>query len=492
MKNPFGFNFDNTYVHLPEILFTRLNPTPVADPKLVIFNHELSAHLGLNLSQCDEHDLAALFSGNQLAQGSTPLAQAYAGHQFGNFAILGDGRAHLLAEHIDPCGQRFDIQLKGSGPSPYSRRGDGRAALGPMLREYLISEAMHALGISTTRSLAVITTGENVYRTTLLPGAILTRIATSHLRVGTFEFAAFRQDKEVIQALLDYSLKRHDPDLIESINPALAFLERVIHRQVDLIIHWLRVGFIHGVMNTDNMTISGETIDYGPCAFMDHYDPKTVFSSIDESGRYAFGNQAVIAQWNLVRLAEALLPLIDSDMAKAIELATHSLNQFSSYYQTQWQKMMKNKLGLLSEQENDIDLIHDLLDRMARTKADYTNTFLALMQYIEDDASDKTQLLKLQMNHELMQWVEIWRARIASESEDRSTSLAVMQKMNPCVIPRNHQVEIALEAANAGDMAPFRTLLNVLSDPYHYRDELKPYQSAVEESGYRYKTYCGT
>ena len=340
------FRLESTYAELPPVFFNKLSPTPVSQPSLVIFNDKLTDEIGLNLSTMDEKDRIKLLSGNLIPDGVEPFAQAYAGHQFGNFTMLGDGRAIVLGEHITPSGGRFDIQLKGSGRTPYSRGGDGRAALGPMLREYIISEAMHSLGIPTTRSLAVVTTGERVFREDELTGAILTRVASSHIRVGTFEFAAIQQDKAITRALLDYLIHRHFPEIREDENSALSLLNAVIQQQADLITHWMRVGFIHGVMNTDNMALSGETIDYGPCAFMDRFAPDTVFSSIDHRGRYAYANQPHIAQWNIARLAEAILPLIHEKREKAIEMAEDSLNAFESIYKNKWLIMMCSKLGL--------------------------------------------------------------------------------------------------------------------------------------------------
>ena len=362
------FRLESTYAELPPVFFNKLSPTPVSQPSLVIFNDKLTDEIGLNLSAMDEKDLIKLLSGNLIPDGVEPFAQAYAGHQFGNFTMLGDGRAIVLGEHLTPSGDRFDIQLKGSGRTPYSRGGDGRAALGPMLREYIISEAMHSLGIPTTRSLAVVTTGERVYREDELTGAILTRVAGSHIRVGTFEFAAIQQDKAITRALLDYLIHRHFPAIREDENSALSLLNAVIQQQADLITHWMRVGFIHGVMNTDNMALSGETIDYGPCAFMDRFAPDTVFSSIDHRGRYAYANQPHIAQWNIARLAEAILPLIDEDREKAIEMAEEALNAFESIYKNKWLTMMCSKLGLSEINEINEKLVTDLLDLMHKMR----------------------------------------------------------------------------------------------------------------------------
>ena len=374
----FIYQLESTYTKLPQVLFSKLSPTPVRQPEVVLFNEKLADEIGLNLSDMSKEVRTDLFAGNFVPEGTEPFAQAYAGHQFGNFTILGDGRAIVLGEHLTPSGQRLDLQLKGSGRTPYSRGGDGRAALGPMLREYIISEAMHALGIPTTRSLAVVTTGEKVYRETELPGAILTRIAGSHIRVGTFEFTSLQEDKQVTQALLDYLIDRHFPEIKEKENQPFALLEAVIHQQAELITHWMRVGFIHGVMNTDNMALSGETIDYGPCAFMDTFAPDTVFSSIDHKGRYAYANQPYIAQWNLARLAESLLPLMDGKKEEIIASAEDLLNSFEQIYKSKWLSMMGSKLGFAETGSEDEKLITELLDWMHKNSADFTNTFLNL------------------------------------------------------------------------------------------------------------------
>jgi uncharacterized protein YdiU (UPF0061 family) len=369
---------DHSYAALPDLFFTEVAPTPVREPRLVILNHALAADLGLDAGELAGTESGAIFAGNRLPPGAKPIAQAYAGHQYGHFTTLGDGRAILLGEQITPSGGRFDIQLKGPGPTPYSRRGDGRAALGPMLREYIISEAMHALGIPTTRSLAVAATGETVYRETPLPGAVLTRVAASHLRVGTFQWAAGAGETEHVRALVNYTLQRHYPARADAGQSAQALLDAVIERQARLIAQWMLVGFVHGVMNTDNMALSGETIDYGPCAFMDTYDPATVFSSIDRHGRYAYGNQPSIAQWNLNRFAETLLPLIDPSEEKAIAVATASLHRFASLFQEHWLAGMRGKLGLFNAEPDDTALFKSLLEGMHQAKADYTNTFAAL------------------------------------------------------------------------------------------------------------------
>ena len=381
-----GWRFDNTYSKLPDTMLSRLAPIPVKKPELVVLNYSLSKELGLDFSTTNKEDLALMFAGNLLPEGSESIAQAYAGHQFGYFTMLGDGRAIVIGEHLSKNNKRFDIQFKGSGKTPFSRNGDGRAALGPMLREYIISEAMHGLKIPTTRSLAVVKTGENVIRETPLPGAILTRVATSHIRVGTFQYVTMMKDEKNLKTLVDYTIDRHYPNIKDSDSPALDLLKIVIEKQTKLVTDWMRVGFIHGVMNTDNMTISGETIDYGPCAFMDTYDPETVFSSIDQHGRYAYFNQPDITKWNLARFAETLIPLIDNDKVKAIQIATKTINNFVEVYNKNWLEMIRNKLGLFGEEKKDKSLINDLFSWMQKNKADHTNTFCFLMnENIQED-----------------------------------------------------------------------------------------------------------
>ncbi len=374
-----GWRFDNTYSKLPNLFISNISPIPVKSPELIILNDDLAKQLGLNFSLVSKKELSNLFSGNSLPEGSKSIAQAYAGHQFGHFTMLGDGRAVLMGEHISKNNERFDIQYKGSGQTPFSRNGDGRAALGPMLREYIISEAMHSLNIPTTRSLAVVKTGEDVVRENILQGAILTRVASSHLRVGTFQYVAMRNNESELRTLVDYTINRHYPNIKKSKNKALDLLKVLIELQIDLVVNWMRVGFIHGVMNTDNMSVSGETIDYGPCAFMDTYDPQTVFSSIDELGRYAYFNQPSITKWNLARFAECLIALIDPKKEKAIEIATETINSFDKSYETKWINMMRDKLGLFGQDQKDQVLIIDLLTWMHKNKADYTNTFCFLM-----------------------------------------------------------------------------------------------------------------
>jgi uncharacterized protein YdiU (UPF0061 family) len=480
-----NLNLKSSYLHLPNAFYTKINPVPATSPNIVIFNEELSESIGLPLSSMTNQEKANFFSGNQIPNDLTPFSQAYAGHQFGHFTILGDGRAHILGEHLMTNGTMVDIQLKGSGRTPYSRRGDGRAALGPMLREYIISEAMHALGIPTTRSLAVVTTGEDIIRETQLPGAILTRVASSHIRVGTFEYAATKGDPSIVKKLLDYTVNRHFPMINDSNQKALDFLEKTMSHQIDLVINWMRVGFIHGVMNTDNMAISGETIDYGPCAFMDSYDPGTVFSSIDQMGRYAFSNQPMIAQWNLTRLAETLLPLFDKSMDTAIEIATESLGKFTELYNTKWLDMMKQKLGLFNSDSNDKTLILDLLNWMTNNEADYTNTFIDLTQ-------SKEPSQKIYQTSEFDNWYKRWQDRIKKNNKTLQESINLMQSNNPVFIPRNHLVEDTLDAANSNDLEPFKTLLTVLKTPYKDSPKFSKYKKPANPSDTRYQTFCGT
>jgi uncharacterized protein YdiU (UPF0061 family) len=471
-----SWQFDNTYARLPEAFFSKALPEAARAPRLVLFNQRLAEALGLDF----DGDLAALFAGQAIPEGAEPIAQAYAGHQFGGFNILGDGRAILLGEHVTPDGTRFDIQLKGSGRTPYSRRGDGLAVLGPMLREYMISEAMHALGIPTTRSLAVVTTGEQVFRETLRPGAVLTRVAASHLRVGTFQYAAARRDDENLRLLADYTIARHYPELVNIDEKYAAFLRAVIARQAQLIVDWQRVGFIHGVMNTDNMALSGETIDYGPCAFLDTYHPGTVFSSIDTEGRYAFGNQPAMAHWNLTRFAESLLPLLSDNEEAAVAVAVAALNTFPELYESAWLRMMRQKLGLQSAEEGDSERIEALLTWMQQTEADYTNTFRTLHDPEGKDA-------------EFAAWHARWKERCTRDALSESESLALMRSVNPAVIPRNHLVEEALAAAeNDNDLAPLNALLEVLAQPYAYDSAPSKYHEPAPASACGYKTFCGT
>ncbi|MFC5530780.1 protein adenylyltransferase SelO [Cohnella yongneupensis] len=482
-----GWNFDNSYARLPETLFTRMDPTPVRSPRLVVVNEPVAASLGLNAEVLTSEEEVAVFAGNRIPEGALPLAQAYAGHQFGHFNRLGDGRALLLGEQITPAGERFDIQLKGSGPTPYSRRGDGRAALGPMLREHIISEAMHALGIPTTRSLAVVLTGEPIYRETELPGAVLTRVAASHIRVGTFQYASVFGKVEELRALADYTLQRHYPEVDATApeNRYLALLQEAIKRQAALIARWQLVGFIHGVMNTDNMALSGETIDYGPCAFMDAYDPATVFSSIDTQGRYAYGNQPAIGGWNLARFAESLLPLLHEDEEQAIKLAEDALAGFATSFSAHWMAGMRAKLGIFGEEEEDEALIEDLLAMMQKHHADYTNTFRALTVDKPDDSF-------LFGTSEFTEWQERWKARLGRQQEPLDAARQLMRRSNPAVIPRNHRVEEALAAATDGDLSVMERLLAVLADPFSYTGEQDRYCSLPDGASGPYRTFCGT
>jgi uncharacterized protein YdiU (UPF0061 family) len=477
-----GWHFDNTYSKLSKTFREEIKPTPVHDPNLVILNEELAKDLNLDFSKIDNKDLAKLFSGNVLPNDTNTIAQAYAGHQFGHFTMLGDGRAVLLGEHLVNK-KRFDIQFKGSGRTSFSRTGDGRAALGPMLREYIISEAIHALNIHTTRSLAVVSTGEKVVRENLLSGAILTRVASSHIRVGTFQYIAAKQNINDLITLVDYTVERHYPEIQSSKNKALDLLSLVMEKQCQLVVNWMRVGFIHGVMNTDNMTLSGETIDYGPCAFMNHYDPKTVFSSIDTFGRYSFSNQPPITKWNLARFAECLIPLIDKNEDTAIKIATEIIDNFQNIYEIKWLNMMRDKLGLFGEDKNDLELINNLLNWMKTNQADYTNTFCYLMNI----GSIKNEIYK---DKNFINWFNNWEKRILINGRSKENSLELMKKNNPIVIPRNHKVEEALAAANNDNLKPMNDLLSILNKPYSAQSNIESFQSPSNDQNYQ--TFCGT
>ena len=483
--NKINWNFNNTYFNLSNSFKANINPIPVKNPELVLLNKALASELNLNFSKVTEKELSQVFSGNSLPDGSNPIAQAYAGHQFGHFTILGDGRAILMGEHISKNNERFDIQFKGSGQTPFSRNGDGRAALGPMLREYIISEAMHYLNIPTTRSLAVVKTGEEVVRENKLKGAILTRVASSHLRVGTFQYITVRKNENELRTLVDYTINRHYPNIKKSKNQALDLLRVLIDLQIDLVVHWMRVGFIHGVMNTDNMSISGETIDYGPCAFMDIYDPKTVFSSIDEFGRYAYFNQPSITKWNLARFAECLVPLINPNKEKAIEIATEEINNFDKKYEAKWINMMRDKLGLFGQDSKDQVLILDLLTWMHQNKADYTNTFCFLMD-------ENFQYNKIYNNGDFLIWKKRWNERLKLNNNSNEKCLSLMKSVNPLVIPRNHKVEEALESANNNNLSPLKKLITILEKPYKQLNENIDYQSPAPIINKKYKTFCGT
>jgi len=481
--NKITWHFNHSYTKLPKDFFVEQLPVKVSNPKLILLNEPLLKALGLDKEALSPEAWGNIFSGNELPEKAHPIAEAYAGHQFGHFALLGDGRAVLLGEHINPEGNHFDIQFKGSGQTPYSRRGDGRAALGPMLREFIISEAMNALNIPTTRSLAVVTTGESVMRDEVLPGAILTRVAKSHIRVGTFQFASTLNDINKLKALADYTIDRHYPECKAKDNPYLAFLNAVIERQASLISQWMHVGFIHGVMNTDNMSISGETIDYGPCAFMDRYHPETVFSSIDRQGRYAYSNQPPIAQWNLARFAETLIPLIDHNADKSIELASQSVNNFSDQFQTAWLKGMRQKLGLFNEEGSDIELINELLVLMQKNKADYTLTF----RHLSSDAILKDAIFK---DASFKVWYKNWLHCIQKQKESEETSRLKMLKHNPAVIPRNYLVEKALSLAVADQDYKFlNDFTAALLKPY---EDSQVFSEPPIEEDKSYKTFCGT
>ena len=486
MQSDFGFNFDNSYARLPGILFSFQEPASIPAPQAVVINDELAEFLGLSPQALRSEAGTAVLAGNENPPGGLPLAQAYAGHQFGHFTMLGDGRAILIGEQITPSGQRYDLQLKGSGRTPYSRGGDGKAALGPMLREYIISEAMHSLKIPTTRSLAVVTTGEQVQRERLLPGAVLTRVAASHLRVGTFQYASGLRDEKVLKQLADYAIKRHYPDISLEANKYLALFRAAVRAQASLVAGWMLVGFVHGVMNTDNMTISGETIDYGPCAFMDTFDPAVVFSSIDYHGRYAYANQPKIAAWNLARFAEALLPLIDDDQEKARLLAEDELKNFHAQYNKDFLDGMRRKLGLKGAQEEDAELVGDLLQLMYEHRADYTKTFLDLTFGRFDEGS-------LYRSEAFASWKLRWQKRLSGNAEPWEETQKRMKQSNPAVIPRNHRVEEALRpAVQAGDYRPLHKLLQILADPFSHSPEQAEYAAPPDPEAPPYRTFCGT
>jgi uncharacterized protein YdiU (UPF0061 family) len=488
------FPFQNTYAALPANFFARVAPTPVSSPRLIKLNRPLAVCLGLDPDLLDSPEGAEILAGKRLPDGADPIAMAYAGHQFGHFVPqLGDGRAILLGEVIDADGVRRDIQLKGSGPTPFSRRGDGRAALGPVLREYVVSEAMAALGIPTTRSLAAVITGESVMRETPLPGAVLTRVASSHIRVGTFQFFAARNDTDGVRRLADHVIARHYPQAAQSDCPYHALLEGVIARQAELVARWLLIGFIHGVMNTDNTSISGETIDYGPCAFMDHYDPAMVFSSIDEQGRYAYANQPRIALWNLTRLAECLLPLLTDEQEKAIAEAQIILGEFPEKFTAAYQAGLRKKIGLFTARDGDEALVQDLLDAMAKNQADFTLTFRHLSDAASDPASDIRVRQLFAESAAYDDWAVRWRQRTSDEAQSGSERRTAMRAVNPAFIPRNHRVEAVIEAAmNRDDFAPFEELLTVLSKPYEDQPTFADYAEPPQPHQRVLQTFCGT
>lgn len=478
------FNWKQTYTNLPEKFYSRQKPVAVKAPELVILNEDLTEEFGLDKELLMSDAGVNVLGGNVCAEDVETIAQAYAGHQFGGFTMLGDGRAILLGEYELPDGRTVDVQLKGAGRTVYSRGGDGRAALGPMLREYIISEALHALSIPTTRSLAVVKTGEKIQRELPLDGAIVTRIAASHIRVGTFQYAQVYGEAGDVKQLADYTIDRHYPGLSEAENPYELFLEKVIQNQAATIAKWQLVGFIHGVMNTDNMTISGETIDYGPCAFMDSFDPHTVFSSIDRNGRYAFKNQPPIGIWNLTRFAETLLPLLDEEEEKAIKIAEGQLNKFGQYYYDVWMNGMRHKLGLQEEVEADQELVEQLLRFMHENKLDYTNTFIALTF---DDFSDEAF-----KSEEFQNWYAKWQERVTLEGVSNEERRELMKQHNPAVIPRNYYVEEAIEYAEAGNMEKFHRLVEVLKEPFAHTSAQAEYANLPPEADAPYQTFCGT
>lgn len=484
--------FDNSYQNLPQDFFERINPVPVKDPQLIIFNNDLGRSLGID-QKINKKELANIFSGNEILKGSSPIALAYAGHQFGNFVNqLGDGRAVLLGEVSTPNQERFDMQLKGSGQTRFSRQGDGRSPLGPVIREYVVSEAMNALGIPSTRSLAAVTTGEKVFREVILPGGILTRIAKSHIRVGTFEYFATQKNTENLKTLADYTIKRHFLSLKDVANPYLSLLEIVSERQIELISKWMGVGFIHGVMNTDNTSIVGETIDYGPCAFMDEYNPSTVFSSIDAHGRYAFGNQPLIAQWNMACFANSLLGLIDKDTEKATSKAQKVINNFPNKMSEAVMSVMCKKIGLDSTKTNSQEALTKLLRIMLDNKSDYTLTFRYLSEIIKGkrDSSFKQQFLE---HNQISNWLKEWKELIKDQDLAKKEIVLSMESSNPVFIPRNHLVERAIEAAvENNDFSEMKTLLTILSNPYEEQSKYGEYMKPPKPLEVVHQTFCGT
>ena len=485
--------FDNTYAALPQRFFARVRPAEASAPRLIKLNRPLAAELGLDADWLTSPAGVAVLAGRSMPDGAASIAAAYAGHQFGNFVPqLGDGRAILLGEVVGRDGQRRDLQLKGSGRTPFSRGGDGKAALGPVLREYIVSEAMAALGIPTTRALAAVLTGDAVMRETVMPGAVLTRVAASHIRVGTFQFFAAREDVEGLRVLADYVIARHYPEAAEAANPYLTLLEAVIARQAALIARWLLVGFIHGVMNTDNMAVAGETIDYGPCAFLDEYDPGTVFSSIDQQGRYAYGNQPRIALWNLTRLAETLLPLLDADPERAVADAEGALKAFAPTFEAHYHAGLRRKLGLFEEREGDLQLAGDLLKRMAENSADFTLTFRHLTEAAGPDGDAGPVRSRFIDPTSFDAWAEGWRTRLAQDGQDAANRRAALRAVNPAFVPRNHRVEAAIQAGLRDDFQPFEDLVAVLSRPYDDQPDAAAYMDppAIEERVTQ--TFCGT
>lgn len=495
--NPACFSFENSYATLPERFFVRLHPTPVPNPTLVRINRKLAQYLGLDPDYLASPAGVEILSGNLVPEGSEPLAMAYAGQQFGRMVPrLGDGRALLLGEVIGADGIRWDIQLKGSGRTPFSRSGDGRAWLGPVLREYLVSEAMAALNIPTTRALAAVTTGEKIYRDRSLPGAVITRVARSHIRVGTFQYFSLRNDAHALKALADHVIDRHFPDAKRSTNPYLCLLEYVVAKQATLIAKWMAVGFIHGVMNTDNMLVSGETIDYGPCAFMDSYDPEIAYSSIDLRRRYAYQNQPTIGRWNLASFATTLLPLIDLDIDKAVEAAEGAVNAFDEQFRKAWSSEFRAKMGLETEKRGDAELAMELLEHMAASRADFMLTFRHLSGLTRKASSvnpeaDAAVRDLFRDRASFDGWVARWRARLAFEKRDDLARQSAMWATNPAYIPRNHRIEQVITAALAGDFGPFEQLAEVLSRPFDDQPNNADYQLPPKPEEVVHKTFCG-
>ncbi len=493
-----GWRLQNSYADLPAIFYTRQLPTQTPQPELVAFNESLAEQLGFDTYSMQQAEQIAVFAGNRVPHGSEPLAEAYAAHQFGHFNILGDGRALLLGEQQTPAGEQFDIQLKGSGRTPYSRQGDGKAAIGPMLREYLLSEAMHGLGIATTRSLAVVKTGDVVYREKPLPGAILTRVAASHIRVGTFQWAAYKGEHELLQQLADYTINRHFSYILEDGKTGeekyMQFLQQTIKRQAELIAQWQAFGFIHGVMNTDNMAISGETIDYGPCAFLDVYKPDAVFSSIDSQGRYAYQNQPQIGGWNLARFAETLLPLLHKEEDAAVELAQAALYQYSDLFHEAWMRLMKGKLGLFGEYKEDVSLVQEWLDLLASEKADYTLAFVHLQQAeMQCDGSGSEGGIVDHSSSQRIEWIKKWEKRLQKQEGTTAQALDLMAKHNPLLIARNYWVEEALYRASAdGDYSIFKNLAEALRNPFEVKAEHVMFKNVPQAMPETYRTFCGT
>jgi uncharacterized protein YdiU (UPF0061 family) len=486
-------SFDNTYARLPEAFFERVKPATAAAPKLLRVNDALARQLGIKLEFLKSPSGVAILSGNQIAPGSEPIAQAYAGHQFGNFVPqLGDGRAILLGEVVDAAGKRYDLQLKGSGQTRFSRRGDGRAALGPVLREYIVSEAMYALGIPTTRSLAAVLTGESVLRERVLPGGVLTRVASSHLRVGTFQYFAARGDTQNLRVLADYAIARHYPEAIESKDPYIAFYDAVVASLARLSARWMLVGFIHGVLNTDNTSIAGETIDYGPCAFMDAYHSDKVFSSIDQFGRYAFSSQPAVMKWNLARLAEAMLPLIQDGVDKAIEAANTSIARFDHHYESAYSSGLRQKLGLSVEMDSDLELGADLFVRMAENQADFTLTFRGLSEAAADPHREHDVRMQFANPAAFDEWAKRWRERLAREVQSTEDRRVAMLAVNPMFIPRNHRIEAAIAHAETGRFDKFNELVEVLARPYEDQPEFAEYAQIPTPAEEVRQTFCGT